>query len=34
VEFDWDNQKAKTNIRKHDVTFQEAASIFVDTLAV
>lgn len=28
--FDWDHQKAKTNIRKHGVTFDRAASIFLD----
>lgn len=34
MEFEWDNQKAEANVRKHDVTFQEAASIFGDPLAV
>jgi uncharacterized protein len=34
MEFEWDNRKAKENVRKHDVTFQEAASIFGDPLAV
>ncbi len=28
--FDWDPHKASTNIRKHKVTFQQAASVFRD----
>jgi uncharacterized protein len=34
MEFEWDSKKATTNIRKHDVTFQEAATVFGDPLAV
>jgi uncharacterized DUF497 family protein len=34
MEFEWDNKKAERNAKKHDVTFQEAASIFGDPLAV
>ena len=34
MEFEWDNKKAEGNAGKHDVTFQEAASIFGDPLAV
>jgi hypothetical protein len=34
MEFEWDPKKAATNIRKHDVTFQEAAMVFGDPLAV
>jgi hypothetical protein len=34
MEFEWDNRKAEANVRKHDVTFQEAASIFGDPLAI
>jgi uncharacterized DUF497 family protein len=33
-EFDWDDQKAASNFAKHKVTFTEAASVFLDTLAV
>lgn len=29
-EFDWDPAKAKKNRRKHGVTFQEAATVFLD----
>jgi uncharacterized protein len=31
--FEWDSRKARSNIRKHGVTFIEAASIFADPLA-
>ena len=34
MEFEWDPKKATANIRKHDVTFQEAATVFGDPLAV
>jgi uncharacterized protein len=34
MEFDWDLEKAATNARKHGVTFQEAATIFGDPLAI
>jgi uncharacterized DUF497 family protein len=34
MEFEWDPKKAAANVRKHDVTFQEAATIFGDPLAV
>ncbi|OIP88606.1 MAG: hypothetical protein CO013_05050 [Syntrophobacterales bacterium CG_4_8_14_3_um_filter_58_8] len=34
MEFEWDPQKATANIHKHDVTFQEAASVFGDPLAI
>jgi len=34
LEFEWDRRKARENFRRHEVTFQEAASVFKDTLAV
>jgi uncharacterized DUF497 family protein len=34
VEFEWDPRKAAANARKHDVTFQEAATAFGDPLAI
>ena len=34
MEFEWDPKKAAANIRKHNVTFQEAATIFSDPLAI
>ena len=34
MEFEWDPKKAAANVRKHDVTFQEAATVFGDPLAV
>jgi len=30
MEFEWDPKKAGANVRKHDVTFQEAAAVFGD----
>jgi uncharacterized protein len=34
VEFEWDPKKAAANVRKHNVAFQEAASVFGDPLAL
>ena len=34
MKFEWDNSKALENLRKHGVSFHEAASIFGDPLAV
>jgi uncharacterized DUF497 family protein len=34
IEFEWDPEKAIVNIRKHGVTFREAAMVFNDTLAI
>jgi uncharacterized DUF497 family protein len=30
VEFEWDEQKAQSNIQKHEVAFGEAAEAFFD----
>jgi uncharacterized DUF497 family protein len=34
MRFEWDEKKATTNIAKHGVTFEEAATVFGDPLAV
>lgn len=34
ITFDWDAAKASANVRKHDVSFEEAQSIFYDAFAV
>ena len=34
MDFQWDPAKAKANLRKHGVSFNEAASVFFDPLAV
>jgi len=34
VRFVWDQDKADTNAQKHGVTFEEAASVFMDPLAL
>jgi uncharacterized protein len=31
--FEWDSRKARANLRKHDVSFAEAVSVFSDPLA-
>ncbi len=33
LEFEWDEDKAAANEKKHKVTFEEAASVFHDPLA-
>jgi len=33
VHFDWDPSKARQNLRKHGVSFEEASSVFYDPLA-
>jgi uncharacterized DUF497 family protein len=33
-EFEWDDAKARANIRTHGVTFEEAMTVFLDELAV
>jgi len=34
LEFEWDEDKAKGNLKKHRVSFEEASSIFGDPLAL
>ncbi len=34
VEFEWDAQKARSNLRKHGVDFADCASVFFDDLAI
>ncbi|MBE9195562.1 BrnT family toxin [Synechocystis sp. LEGE 06083] len=33
LQFEWDFQKAELNIRKHDVSFEDAKTVFYDPLA-
>lgn len=33
IEFEWDAAKAEANLRKHGVSFEEAATAFSDTLS-
>jgi uncharacterized protein len=33
VRFEWDDDKAKNNLRKHKVGFDEASTVFADHLA-
>ncbi len=32
--FEWDTDKATQNLKKHGVTFEEAATVFLDPLAL
>jgi uncharacterized DUF497 family protein len=32
--FEWDDDKARINLRKHGVSFEEAASVFADWLQI
>jgi uncharacterized DUF497 family protein len=34
MEFEWDKGKATSNLKKHGVSFQEAASVFSDPLSL
>ena len=34
MNFDWDPKKAELNRRKHGVSFDEAATVFLDPMAV
>ena len=34
LRFEWDEEKAKSNAGKHGVTFEEAATVFWDALAI
>ena len=34
MEFEWDQDKAATNLSKHGVSFEEASSVFGDPLAL
>jgi uncharacterized protein len=34
MKFDWDEQKARSNLAKHGVSFDEATSVFDDPLFV
>jgi uncharacterized DUF497 family protein len=33
VRFDWDTNKAASNLAKHKVSFEEAATVFADPLS-
>jgi uncharacterized DUF497 family protein len=33
MQFEWDNEKAEANFKKHGVSFVEASTVFADVLA-
>jgi uncharacterized protein len=34
MKFEWDSKKAEANLKKHQIAFEEAASVFGDPLAI
>jgi len=34
MDFEWDKKKAASNLKKHGVSFHEAATLFGDSLAI
>lgn len=34
IQFEWDPNKAAQNLRKHEVSFEEAATVFRDALSI
>lgn len=34
IVFEWDDKKAKSNLKKHGVSFEEAQTVFFDDMAV
>ena len=34
MEFEWDERKAATNLKKHNVSFHEAGTVFGDPMAI
>lgn len=34
MQFEWDPDKAAINVRKHAVSFEEAATVFLDVLSI
>jgi len=34
LQFEWDEEKAKKNLNKHGVSFEEASAVFGDPLAI
>jgi len=34
IVFEWDDKKAKSNLKKHGVSFEEAQTVFFDDMAI
>ena len=34
LSFEWDAEKAKANVRKHRVSFEDAVTVFADTVSI
>jgi uncharacterized protein len=34
MKFEWDSKKAEANLKKHQITFEEASTVFLDVLSI
>ena len=34
IKFEWDKRKARRNLQKHGIDFNEASTVFADTLSI
>ena len=34
MSFEWDEEKAKTNLKKHGIGFEEATTVFIDPFSI
>jgi hypothetical protein len=34
INFEWDDEKAKANFRKHGISFDEATTVFMDSFSI
>jgi uncharacterized DUF497 family protein len=34
LQFEWNPEKAQSNVKKHSITFDEASTVFADTLSL
>lgn len=34
LNFEWDEEKAKTNLKKHRISFEEATTVFIDPFSM
>ena len=34
IEFEWDDEKARSNLRKHGVSFEDARHVFADVFSI
>ena len=34
MKFEWDSKKAEANLKKHQIAFEEASTVFLDVLSI